>query len=89
MADAEGLEVADEDVDAEVVRMAERMGRKPAEVRRQLERAEQMPAVRSDLRKAKALEWLVERVDIVDEEGRPVERSELELPAEDETPTDQ
>jgi len=79
VADAEDIEVADEDVDAEVARMAERLGRKLAEVRRQLERAEQMPAVRSDLRKAKALEWLVERVDIVDEEGRSIERSELEL----------
>ena len=79
VADAEDIEVADEDVDAEVARMAERLGRKLPEVRRQLERAEQMPAVRSDLRKAKALEWLVERVDIVDEEGRSIERSELEL----------
>ena len=80
VADAEDIEVTDEDVDAEVARMAERLGRKVPEVRRQLERAEQMPAVRSDLRKAKALEWLVEHVDIVDEEGRPIERSELELP---------
>ena len=79
VADAEDIEVADEDVEAEVARMAERMGRKLSEVRRQLERADQMPAVRSDLRKAKALEWLVERVDIVDEEGRSIERSELEL----------
>jgi len=44
-----------------------------------------MPAVRSDLRKARALEWLVEHVDIVDEEGRPIERSELELPSQDES----
>ena len=40
-------------------------------MREQFERAEQMPAVRSDIRKRKALEWLVEHVEIVDEDGQP------------------
>jgi len=40
-------------------------------------RQEQMAAVRSDVRKSKALEWLVERVVAVDEEGHPIDRSLL------------
>jgi hypothetical protein len=49
-----------------------------ASVRQQLERSEQMPAVRSDIRKAKALGWLVEHVEIVDDEGNPIDRTALE-----------
>jgi trigger factor len=78
--DAQDIEASDEEVDAEVARLAERLGEKPAAVRRQLERAEQMPAVRSDVRKGKALEWLVDHVEIVDEDGNPIDRSELEAP---------
>ena len=77
VADAEGLEATDDDVDEEIVRLAERMQRPPAEVRRQLERQDAIATVRSDVRKAKALEWLVDHVEIVDEQGHPVDRSLL------------
>ena len=77
LADAEDLQATDEDVEKEIVHLAERMGRKPAEVRRELERQDAIATVRSDVRKAKALEWLVEHVEIVDEEGRPVDRAIL------------
>src|SRR5579859_308890 len=77
VADAEGIEAADDDVDAEILRLAQRLGEKPAELRRQLERAEQMPAVRSDVRKSKALEWLVDHVEVVDEAGHLIDRSQL------------
>ena len=40
---------------------------KASDVYRQLERADQLPAVRSDVKKSKALEWLVEHVEIVDD----------------------
>lgn len=77
VAEAEGLDATDDDVDDEIRRLAERMQRKPAEVRRELERQDAIATVRSDVRKAKALEWLVEHVEIVDEEGHPVDRSLL------------
>lgn len=80
LAQAESLEATEEDLEAEIARVAERLGRKPAEIRRQLDRNDQLPAVRSDVRKAKALEWLVEHVQVVDEEGRPIDRSELSPP---------
>jgi trigger factor len=77
IADAEGIEVDETDVDAEIARLAERLEQKPAQLRRQLERADQMPAVRSDVSKSKALEWLVEHVEVVDEAGHPIDRALL------------
>ncbi|HEX2038122.1 MAG TPA: trigger factor [Acidimicrobiales bacterium] len=79
---AEGIEADDEDVDREIERLAERFQRKPAQLRRDLERGEGIAAVRSDVRKAKALAWLVEHVEVVDEEGNPIDRAELTLPTE-------
>ena len=78
LVEAEGIEASDEDVEREIARLAERFDEKPEKLRRQLERADRIPAVRSDVRKAKALEWLVEHVQVVDEEGKPVDRADLE-----------
>jgi trigger factor len=77
LAEAEGLEVTDEDVETEIAQLAERMQQEPDVLRLQLEQADQMPAVRSDIRKAKALGWLMEHVEIVDEEGNPIDRDAL------------
>jgi trigger factor len=79
VADAEEIEVSEEELDDEFARVAERLGEKPAKVRRDFERAEQIPAVRSDIRKRKALDWLVEHVELVDEDGQPVDRELLTL----------
>jgi len=78
LAEAEGLEATEEDVDNEIARLAESVGRSPAQIRRNLVSADQLPAVRSDVRKAKALAWLMEHVDVVDPEGQPIDRAELE-----------
>ncbi len=78
LADAEGIEAAVDDVEAELAGLAERMDQTPEALRRQLEQVDQMPAVRTDIRKSKALAWLVEHVEIVDEEGHPVDRAALE-----------
>ena len=48
-----------------------------------MERADQLSAVRSDIKKRKALDWLVEHVELVDELGNPIEREALELPADE------
>jgi trigger factor len=77
LADAENMEVSDEDLDAAVVAMAEQAGTTGADLRRRLDRAGRLPAVRSDQRKAKALEWLLDHVALVDEEGKPVDRDDL------------
>jgi trigger factor len=85
VADAEGLDVTDEELDDAIALMAGRLREKPETVRRRLERGEQLPAVRSDIRNGKALDWLVERVEIVDEAGQPIDRRDLEDPE----PTDE
>lgn len=87
--DAEAIEATDEDVDRELDRLAERLQQKPAQLRRQLERAEQMQAVRSDIKKGKALAWLLEHVEIVDDEGRTIDRAELALPGTDQASSDE
>jgi trigger factor len=81
VADGEGIEATEEDVDDEIAKLAAQMSADALSVRQQLERSDQMPAVRSDIRKAKALGWLVEHVEIVDDEGKPIDRADLE-PAE-------
>jgi trigger factor len=87
VADAEEIEVSEEELDDEFARVAERLGEKPAKVRRDFERAEQIPAVRSDIRKRKALDWLVEHVELVDEDGQPVDRELLTLEDSDSAET--
>lgn len=76
---AEELEADDAAIDEEILAVAERVGEKPAKVRKQLERNGQIPAVRSDISKRKALEWLVENVELVDEEGNTIDRADLEF----------
>jgi trigger factor len=80
LAEAEGLEAAEAEVDAEIARLAERLEESPETVRRRLDQQDALPTVRSDLRKSKALEWLVDHVEVVDEEGQPVDRGELAPP---------
>jgi trigger factor len=79
VADAEGLECTDEDLDAELADVAERVGEPVARVRAEFERGGNLSAVRSDVRKRKALDWLLERVEIVDEDGHAIDRADLEV----------
>jgi trigger factor len=57
------------------------MGTAPAELRRQLDTAGRIGAVRSELRKSKALEWLLDHVELFDEEGNPMSRDDLRADA--------
>jgi trigger factor len=82
VADAEHIECTDDDLEAEIAEVAQRVGETNARVRQEFERGGQLAAVRSDVRKRKALDWLLERVEIVDEQGQPIDRSELEITPE-------
>ena len=86
VAEAETIEADDDDLDKYIADAANRSGAKPEQLRRQLERTDQLPAVRSDVRKAKALEWLVEHAEVVDDEGHPIEKADLEPQPADEVP---
>jgi trigger factor len=79
LADAEDIQVTDVELDEAVAEMAKQAGTSAADLRRRLDRAGRLPAVRSDRRKAKALTWLFDRVDLVDEEGKPLSRDVLHV----------
>ena len=83
VADAEAIDADEVDVVAEIERIATRYKIKPKEARKQLERAYQMPAVQADVRKTKALAWLMEQVTVIDRDGKAIDRNHLEL-ADDE-----
>lgn len=83
VAKGEAIDVSDAEIDAEIDRLAERFKMKSKQVRRNIETNEQMHTLRSDVRKTKALNWLMERVSLVDEDGHEINRADLELsPAE-------
>jgi trigger factor len=85
VADLEEIEVTDADVDAEIMRLAERFEAEPAMVREQLESTDQMPAVRSDVRRGMAVEWLVDHIEAVDPQGQPIDRALLDEAPESDT----
>jgi len=83
VAEAEGIECTDDDLTEELEGVAERVGQSADEVRERFERVGQISAVRSDIKKRKALEWLLEKVEVLDPDGAKIDRSELELPSDD------
>jgi trigger factor len=83
LVEAEEVALSDEELDAEIERMAERFGTTPDELRRQLDTGGRTGAVRSELRKSKALEWLLDHVALFDEEGNPMSRDDLRVDASD------
>jgi trigger factor len=82
--EAEGITADEDEVEEEIGRLAQRMGEDAEKIRAQLERAGQLSAVRSDVTRGKALEWLADRAEVVDPDGNPVDRSSLEPPQVDE-----
>jgi trigger factor len=64
IAQAEGLKVTKEDLENEVVALAEATGREPREVRRMLERSGQIPSLAGDIIRSKALDIIVEAADV-------------------------
>jgi len=84
LVEEENIDLTDDELNEELVAMGERLEMGADEVREQLERAGRLAAVRSDRRKAKAMRWLVDNVELVDEEGKPVSRDELVVDQDEE-----
>ena len=80
---AEGIEVSDEELDEELAKVAEGANEKPEKLRKQLEASGAIPIVKLDLSKAKALQWLIDHAEVVDEEGHPVDVAALTAAADD------
>jgi trigger factor len=76
----EQIEATDDELTAEIERVAERFDEKPGQVRKDLERRGVLEAVRSDIARSKALQFLVDHAEVVDAEGNPVD---LTLPQPD------
>ncbi|HEX7131318.1 MAG TPA: trigger factor [Iamia sp.] len=74
---AEGIEVDDDDLDAEIEAVAARVGQPVKKVRQQFERNSQMPLVRSDVRTRKAMERVLEHIEVVDRDGNALDRDAL------------
>jgi trigger factor len=69
----EAIEASEDELDAEVERIAQRVEEKPARVRRDLEQRGVLEAVRSEIARGKALEFLVEHASVVDEAGAAID----------------
>lgn len=76
---AEGLLPTDEELDEEIVHLAGHYDLPADQVRQQLESADQISAVRSDLGRRNVLRWLVDTIELTDDSGRTVTRAELDL----------
>lgn len=77
VAEAEAIEVEGPELDAEYARMAMQFGQKAKEVRKVYERNDAVPELVSQMRKSKALDWLMHNVEYVDEHGAEIDRDTL------------
>jgi trigger factor len=74
VATAEGLEATDTDVEMEYARIAMQVGQKAKDVRKAYERNDAVPDLVAQIRKSKALDWLLHHVEYVDEAGTTLDR---------------
>jgi trigger factor len=74
---AEGIEISDDELDEELARVAEGADEKPDKLRKQLEANGVLPMVKLDLSKAKALQWLIDHAEVVDEDGNAIDVAAL------------
>ena len=77
VATAEEIEVGDDDLEKEYARIAMQVQQKAKDVRRAYESNDAVTDLKAQIRKTKALDWLVEHVEIVDVNGAPIERDLL------------
>lgn len=77
LADAEQLEVSDEDLASEITAYAGSIGQPVAAVARQFAEGPGLERLRSEIRNSKAATWLVEHVELLDEQGNPMDRALL------------
>ena len=85
----ESIDATEEELSAEVARIAERLGKKPEKIRRDLEKQGAIEAVRSDVARGKALEFLVEHAKVVDPEGNELDLTLNELTTDNENEADE
>ena len=72
VAAAEGIVIDDNDLDHEYDRIAVQVRQKPAQVRKAYERNDAVSELTAQLRKSKALDWLLHHIEIVDPAGNVI-----------------
>jgi trigger factor len=77
VADAEELVVENNELDGEYARMAMQYGQKARDIRRAYEQNDAVPELVAQIRKSKALDWLIHRIAFVDPDGTPIDRDAL------------
>lgn len=83
VADSEELEASEEELEEEIVHLIGGADLTIEDATDELRRSGQLSAVRSDISKRKALEWLVTQSEVVDEDGNAVPAELLALPEHD------
>jgi trigger factor len=74
VAAAEDFEVEDHEIEGEYARMAMQYGQKAKEIRKAYEQNDAVSELLAQIKKNKALDWLVHNVDFVDENGAALDR---------------
>ena len=74
VAAAEALDADEGDLAAEYERMADALGQKPNQIRKAYERNDLVPELVAQIRKSKALDWLLHHVELVDPDGNALDR---------------
>ena len=77
VAAAEAIEITDDDIETEFQRIAVQVNQKVNQVRKAYERNDAVDDLKAQLRKSKALDWLLEHVEIVDTNGAAIDRALL------------
>lgn len=80
VAELEGLVPDDDALDDYLAEMAGPAGQEPDELKARLAEVGQLSALRADIGKQAAMEWLTENVELVDENGDSIDRAALDFP---------
>lgn len=88
VATAESIEATDEDVDFELAMLAAQVGQTVDELKSSVFAADEssLKGVRLDAKMRKTREWVLERVEIKDPDGNPIQRSSLNPDDESDLP---
>ena len=77
VAEAESVEVEGNDLEMEYARMAMQHQQKSKDIRKAYEQNDAVPDLEAQIRKSKALDWLIHNVEFVDEAGTAIDRDAL------------
>lgn len=81
--EAEGLHASEDELDEEIAGFIADEDMSVEDAREVLRSSGQLTMVRVDIAKRKAMEWLVEKTEVVDSDGKAIDRALLEMPEDE------